>query len=114
MVLHWRPMSTPELLVVLCNFPDPETAARIARQLVEERVCACVNLLPTVRSLYHWQGSIEEAAETPALIKTTRDRYSALEARLRALHPYQVPEVVALPAAAVSDSYLRWVSDETR
>lgn len=100
------------LYVVLCNFPDADTAASAARQLVTERLCACVNILPGVRSVYRWEGQIEDAAEVTCLLKTPAGRFEALRARLQALHPYQVPEIVALPAARVHLPYLQWVQQE--
>jgi periplasmic divalent cation tolerance protein len=106
-------MSENKCLLVLCNTPDLETASRIARQLVEERLVACVNMLPEVRSVYRWQGKIEEAAEVPLLVKTTQLAYSRLERRLQELHPYEVPEIVAWDIAAGLPAYLTWVAGET-
>lgn len=103
-----------ELLVVLSTFPSVEAAGEAAHVLVAEGLCACVNILPHIRSIYQWQGEVANNAESLCLIKTTRARYPQLEARLRELHSYDVPEVVALPAAAVSDSYLAWVVEETK
>lgn len=99
------------LLVVLSTFPDAGTARAAAEALVEEHLAACVNILPGVESIYRWQGKLATGAEVLAVIKTTTDRYAKLEARLRELHPYEVPEIVALPASAVAESYLRWVSE---
>jgi periplasmic divalent cation tolerance protein len=99
-------------LVVLSTFPDAETAARVARTLVDERLAACVNLLPAVRSIYRWQGAISDDAESLAIIKTTADRYAALAARITALHPYQVPEIVALPLADGHPPYLAWLAGQ--
>ncbi len=105
-------MSAEEQLV-LTNCPDDGTAPRIARALVENRLAACVNELAPVNSTYRWQGAIEEATEVPLLIKCTRERYLAVEEAIRQLHPYTVPEIVALPATAGFAPYLRWVADET-
>lgn len=99
-------------LIVLSTFPDADTAARIARSLVEEQLAACVNLVPTVRSVYRWQGSLCDEAEALAIIKTTAERYPALAARLAELHPYQVPEIVALPIAAGHAPYLAWLAGQ--
>jgi periplasmic divalent cation tolerance protein len=99
-------------LVVLSTFPDAETAARVARTLVDERLAACVNLVPVVRSIYRWQGAISDDAEALAIIKTTADRYAALAARIAALHPYQVPEIVALPLAGGHPPYLAWLAGQ--
>lgn len=102
-----------EVLLVLTNCPDEDSAARIALALVENRLAACVNALPPVESTYRWQGAIERVTEVPLLIKCTRERYPALEEALRQLHPYTVPEIIALPVAAGFAPYLRWVDEET-
>ena len=103
-----------DVLLVLTNCPDEGTAAAIRRELVDSGLAACVNQLAPVKSTYRWQGAIEEAAEVPLLIKTTRACYPALEARLRKLHPYSVPEIWALPVERGSPDYLTWVASETR
>lgn len=103
-----------ETLLVLTNCPDAGTATRIARALVEQRLAACVNQLAPVQSVYRWQGAVEAAAEVPLLIKTTRDRYVALEETIRQLHPYTVPEIVAWPLTLGFGPYLRWIDDETQ
>ena len=102
------------VLVAISNAPDAQTAERIARALVEERLAACVNLLAPCTSIYRWQGALEQSAEVPMLIKTTRRRWPALEARFRELHPYQVPELVALAPDAILPAYASWVIGETR
>src|SRR5437762_3409933 len=89
-----------EALVVLVTAPDLAEAERIGRALVDEGLCACVNLIPGVQSIYRWQGQVETAGEILCVMKTSRDLYSALEERVRALHPYRVPEVLALPVEA--------------
>jgi periplasmic divalent cation tolerance protein len=99
-----------DVLVVLATFPDPEKAAAVARVLVEEALVACVNLVPQVRSIYRWQGQVEDATETLAIVKTTRERYAAFAARLVELHPYDVPEVLAIPLAEGHAAYLTWVA----
>ena len=96
------------LLVVLSTFPDAASARAAADALVSESLAACVNLLPGVQSVYRWQDRLETGTEILAVIKTTDERYAAMEERLRGLHPYEVPEIVALPAAAVSGAYLQW------
>jgi periplasmic divalent cation tolerance protein len=106
-------MSTP-VVVVLLTAPDPETAERIAQALVEERLAACVNVLPGVRSIYRWQGAVEQASEVLLIAKTQADRSDALAARVRALHPYELPEVVVLPVSGGSEAYLGWVVAESR
>lgn len=102
------------VLVVLTNCPDVEVADRIARTIVEQRLAACVNRLAPVESVYRWQGAVERATEVPLLIKTTRERYAEIEQAIRALHPYEVPEIIAMPVSAGLASYLRWVADETQ
>ncbi len=108
----YRPpsMSSPdEVLVVFSTFPSEDSAADIARVLVEEKLAACVNLVPAVRSIYRWQGAVEDSAETLAIIKTSRDQFDAMAARLSTLHPYDVPEVIALPVTTGLGPYLAWV-----
>jgi periplasmic divalent cation tolerance protein len=100
--------------VVLCTVPNEEVGVRIAHSLLEERLAACVNLLPQVRSLYRWNGAVQDDREQLLIIKTQRDRYEALEQRVRALHPYEVCEVLALDVSAGSAPYLDWVLQETR
>jgi len=103
-----------EALVVLVTAPDVEQAERLARALVEEGACACVNLVPGVRSIYRWKGEVEAAAEVLCVIKTTRERVAALTARVAALHPYEVPEVLALPVEAGHAPYLEWLAASGR
>lgn len=98
--------------VVFSTFPDADTAARIARALVDEQLAACVNVVPTVRSIYRWEGKVCDEAETLAVIKTTAERYAALAARIAELHPYQVPEVIALPLADGHPPYLAWLAEK--
>lgn len=104
---------TTSALLVLCTVPDDDTATNIARTLLEEQLVACVNVLPAVRSLYRWQGKIMDERELLLLMKTEADRYGALEARVRALHPYEVCEVIALEIDAGSAPYLAWLRSET-
>ncbi len=96
-------------VVVLCTCPDPETGRRLAESLVGDRLAACVNLIPGLTSIYLWEGRIQTEAEVLLLIKTTDERLDALIARLRALHPYQVPEIIALPIVVGLPEYLDWV-----
>ena len=103
-----------EVTLMLVTAPDEETGRRIARALVEERLAACVNVLPGVRSVYRWKGAVEEASEVLLIAKTRADRSAALASRVRALHPYELPEVVALPVTDGSRAYLRWVVAESR
>jgi periplasmic divalent cation tolerance protein len=96
------------VLVVLCTCPL-EVAPALARQLVEARLAACVNLLPQLQSIYRWQDQVQQEVETLLLIKTSTDRYPQLEQHLRQHHPYSVPEVLALPVVQGLDAYLDWV-----
>jgi periplasmic divalent cation tolerance protein len=97
-----------DVMVVLCTFPDIEQARQIGAALVERQVAACVNLLPGVESIYRWEGKVEKAGEVLAFIKTTR--YPELEAAIRELHPYEVPEILALETEGLP-AYLQWVAD---
>lgn len=101
-----------EVIMVLCNVPDAALAQQIAETLVGEQLAACVNIMAPCRSVYRWQGKLENASEVPLQIKTTAAAYPALQARLQQLHPYEVPEIVALPLAAGLPAYLTWVAAE--
>jgi periplasmic divalent cation tolerance protein len=103
-------MST-NYLMIFSAFGDAETARKAARALVEEKLAACANILPQIESIYHWQGKIESNAEVMVLCKTTREKYPAFEQRLRALHPYEVPKIVALEIAAGLPAYLDWIAE---
>ncbi|MDP2823307.1 MAG: divalent-cation tolerance protein CutA [Sulfuritalea sp.] len=103
-----------QTLLVLTNLPDEASAQALASSLVAERLAACVNILAPCRSVYRWQGKIESVQETPLLIKTTSARYAALEAAIRSGHPYELPEIVAVPIAHGLPEYLNWVVTETR
>lgn len=100
-----------DVLLVISTFPDAETAERIANELVGAKLAACVNILPAIKSIYRWQGKVENAAETIAFLKTTRTRLPDLQATLRALHPYDVPEIICLPIADGLPEYLQWVRE---
>jgi periplasmic divalent cation tolerance protein len=102
------------VLLVLTNCPDADVADRIAHTLVEQKLAACVNRLPAVDSIFRWQGAVERAVEVPLLIKSTRERWPEIQEAIRALHPYEVPEIVAIPVVAGLPAYLRWVVDETQ
>jgi periplasmic divalent cation tolerance protein len=99
-------------LLCITTCPDLDTAQRIADALVEERLAACVNLLPGMQSTYRWQGKVEHAAEVLLLAKTTRVRMPALQERIVALHPYELPEVLAVEAGGLP-AYLQWIARET-
>lgn len=98
-----------DTLLVLSTCPDADTAERLARTLVEGRLAACVNVVGPLRSVYRWHDAVETAVELLLLIKTPADRYPALEQALRALHPYEVPEIVAVPVERGLNDYLDWV-----
>ena len=100
-------------VVVLSTAPDAETAERLSRSLVDERLAACVSRLPGIKSLYHWEGAVEEAEEVLLVIKTHAARAPELTRRLRELHPYEVPEILVLPVAAGLPGYLEWIRAET-
>ena len=100
-------------LLVVTNCPDEACANAIALALVAEKLAACVNVLPPVRSIYRWQGAVESASEIPLFIKSTAANYPAVESRLRELHPYDVPEIIALPIVQGLPAYLNWVAEET-
>ena len=102
-----------QALAVYCTCPDQVVAERIAEAVVSERLAACVNLVPDVTSIYRWQGEIQRDAELLLIIKTRRTVYPQLEARIIELHPYQVPEIIALPIQAGSAAYLAWIADNT-
>ncbi|HET7201261.1 MAG TPA: divalent-cation tolerance protein CutA [Burkholderiales bacterium] len=99
---------------MITNLPDRESAGNLALALIEKRLAACVNILSPCRSVYRWQGRTESAEEFPMLIKTTRERYPALEAAIRAGHPYELPEIIAVPIAGGLPAYLDWVYSETK
>ena len=99
-------------LLVLTNLPDRSIAEALAQDLVAQRLAACVNILAGCRSVYRWQETIEASDEVPLLIKTTSERYPALEAAILAHHPYELPEVIAWPIAHGLPGYLAWVADE--
>ncbi|HEU4384024.1 MAG TPA: divalent-cation tolerance protein CutA [Anaeromyxobacteraceae bacterium] len=103
-----------EALVVLVTAPSAEKAAEIARALVTERLAACGNVVPGLRSIYRWEGRVQDDAEALLLLKTTRRRFPALRARVLALHPYQVPELLALPVQAGHAAYLEWIAASIR
>ena len=102
-----------EPLLVITNCPDEETANAIALALVEAKLAACVNILPRVQSIYRWQGVVESAAEIPLLIKSTAANYPVLEAAIRQRHPYELPEIIALPITQGLPAYLNWLGAET-
>lgn len=103
-----------ETLIVLCTFPSETKARQIGAALVEKQVAACVNIVPGVTSIYRWEGKVHEDAEVLAVIKTKREAYDRLEAAILDLHPYDVPEVIAVPVEKGSEKYLEWVIGQVR
>jgi periplasmic divalent cation tolerance protein len=106
-------MDPQGVVVVLTTVPDRESGERLAGTLVDERRVACGNLVDGVTSIYRWEGAVERGSELLLLLKTRRELVPALFERVAQLHPYEVPELVALPVDAVSNAYSRWVRDET-
>ena len=100
-------------LLVLTNLPDRVAAEQLADALIAGRFAACVNILAPCRSVYRWKGAVQHDEEHPVLIKTSRERYPALEAEIRRRHPYELPEIVALPVTDGLAEYLQWVDTET-
>jgi periplasmic divalent cation tolerance protein len=100
------------IIAVITNLPDSGTAFNLARALVQRRLAACVNVLPAATSFYRWEDREEQAHEVPVLIKTTAERYPAVEAAIRELHPYELPEILALPVTAGLGEYMGWVERE--
>lgn len=101
-----------EFSVCMVTAPSAGEARALARKLLESRVCACVNVVPAVGSLYWWEGKIEEAEEALMIIKTRTDRVEELVGKVKQLHPYTVPEVISLPLGPGNPDYLRWVTEE--
>lgn len=102
-----------ETILVISNLPDQASAEALARMVVEQRLAACVNVLAPCASVYRWQGKVETASEVPVLMKTTHERYGALEAAIKAAHPYELPEIIAVPLSAGLPAYLAWVEAQT-
>ena len=102
-----------ETLLVLTNLPDRAAAERLADALVAQKLAACVNILAPCRSIYRWKDAVQHDEEHPVLVKTTTERYAALEAAIRSAHPYELPEIVAVPIVRGLAAYLQWVKSET-
>jgi periplasmic divalent cation tolerance protein len=108
-----NPDNLPQALIVFVTVPDADVGARSARVLVEERLAACVNILPAIRSIYVWKDAVTDEAEALCLIKTQADRFDQLQVRLGDLHPYDVPEILAVEPARSNPPYLRWLIEAT-
>ena len=102
-----------ESLLVVTNLPDRESAEKLAGLLIERRLAACVNILAPCSSVYRWKGEIQHDEEHPLLIKTVEDRYAELETSIRANHPYELPEIIAVSLVRGLPAYLQWVESET-
>jgi len=103
-----------EYLIVLITAPNEEEAAKIARELVDSKLAACVNIIRNLRSIYRWQGRIEDEGEVLMIAKTRRSLFEALQNKVKELHSYTVPEIIGLPIIAGSEDYLKWLGEETR
>jgi periplasmic divalent cation tolerance protein len=101
-------------LLVLTNLPDRAAAERLADLVIEKKLAACVNILASCRSVYRWKGAVQHDDEHPMLVKTTAERYPELEKALRAAHPYELPEIIAVPVERGLPAYLDWVAAETK
>jgi periplasmic divalent cation tolerance protein len=100
-----------EFSIALSTFPDAETAKKIARELVESALVACANIVPSICSIYFWKGTVEESGEVLVIFKMVAARFDEFQTRLRALHPYDVPEIIRLGIAEGSPEYLRWIRE---
>ena len=100
--------------LVLCTCPDEETAINIAENIVAQRLAACVNVLPAVYSVYHWQDNVESAKENMIIIKTTQEKYASLETVITSLHPYEVPEIIAININSGLPEYLKWIENSIK
>ncbi|CAG0976419.1 Divalent-cation tolerance protein CutA [Methylophilaceae bacterium] len=98
----------------MTNLPDIASAERLAGHLLNRKLAACINIMPGCTSIYHWQGKIESTTETPMQIKTTLERYPAIEEAIRQLHPYELPEIVYVHIDGGEDAYIQWIHQETR
>ncbi len=100
-------------IVVIVTASNEDEAAKIGRTLVDERLAACANIVPKIRSIYRWEGKVQDDPEALMLIKTTTERFEELEARVKELHSYSVPEIIAIPIGAGSSHYLSWIEEST-
>lgn len=103
-----------DTLIAFCTFPDREVAAKITKELVELRLAACGNILPQVQSIYRWQGKVESSEEVLVLFKLDDRRYPEFESKIRSMHPYETPEIIAFPLTKGLPAYLEWVKESCR
>ena len=104
----------PLYQLVLCACPDEDTAINIAENIVAQKLAACVNVLPSVYSVYHWQNNVESAKENMIIIKTTAQKYDSLEKVIKSLHPYEVPEIIAVDITSGLPEYLKWIDSSIK
>ena len=102
-----------EFILIVTSLPDKQRAMALAHRLIEERLAACVNVMADCTSVYHWQGKNETASEVPVLIKTLAQHYARLEQLIMSMHPYELPEIIAVPVTNGLPAYLKWIADET-
>ncbi|PTR06547.1 divalent cation tolerance protein [Nitrosospira sp. Nsp5] len=102
-----------EFILIITHLPDKERAMALAHRLIEERLAACVNVMADCTSVYRWQGKNETASEVPVLIKTLAQHYARLEQLIMSMHPYELPEIIAVPVTNGLPAYLKWIADET-
>ncbi|MCO6427932.1 divalent-cation tolerance protein CutA [Nitrosomonas communis] len=101
-----------EVILIITNFPDKASALMLAQKLMESRLAACVNILAESTSVYRWQGKTETIDEIPIFIKTLAEQYAAVEKIIKAMHPYELPEVIAVPVKTGLPAYMQWIADE--
>lgn len=99
-----------DALIVLSACPSEEVATEIARELVQQKLAACIHIIPSVYSIYRWQDAVEETKESVLMIKTSQVCYNALEGAIQKLHPYEIPEILAFPTTHISQDYMQWLS----
>ncbi len=102
-----------EAILILTSFPEEKGALRLAKQLIDQHKAACVHIGSQLTSIYHWKGKTETATEVPVVIKTLSTHYAAVEQTIKALHPYELPEIIAVPIIKGLPAYLQWIADET-
>jgi periplasmic divalent cation tolerance protein len=100
-----------QILIAFCTFPDPNAARKVVKEIIDLRLAACGNILSPIHSIYRWKGKLESSEETLAIFKLEAERYGDFEAKLRALHPYEVPEIISIKVDNGLPEYLRWVAE---